>query len=207
MKKLILVLLLLVSISFVSAQNIVDIKLTNLTPNNCQITLYPTYQETSVLSNVVFTLRWKATQNIVLGNPQSTNLITIIKSGPVRTNNGWKYQIYSGCGLASDIIPQSIVLNIPRSGIGKLTISNDSYLQQLSVNGEYYVSIGGQDVTGNVLTTKEFELTEDQSSIILYFDPLSQQFYIKRDEIFYNLLGKKVILFDKSQLLKVYKGY
>jgi hypothetical protein len=208
MKKLILALLLLVSTSFVSAQNIVNIKLTSLTSNNCQVTLYPAYQETSILSNVVFTLRWKATQNIVLGDPQSTSLITITKSGPVRINNGWKYQIYSGCGLISGIIPQSITLNISRSGIGKLTISNDSYLQQLSVNGEYYVSIGGQNVTGNILTTREFELEEEQSSsIIMYLDPLTRQFYVKKDGIYYDIVGRKVTIFNENELVIVRKRY
>lgn len=205
MKKLILALLLLVSTSFVFAQNIVDIKLTDLTPTNCQITLYPSDLDTSILSNVVFTLRWKSNQNIVLGNPQSTNLINVVKAGPIRTNGSWKYQVYYGCGFNPDLIQQPITLNIPKTGSGKISIADDEYSQQLNVNGKYYVSIGGQDVTGSILIAKNIEL-EESSPVIMYFDPLNRQFYVKRDNQYYNMMGQKVTLYNITELTVVRKS-
>ncbi len=204
MKKLLLSLLLLVNVSFVFGQNKVNIELVN-NPTNCQISIYPSNQEFSILSNVVFTLRWKETQNITLGNPQPTNLITILKSGPVHTIGGWKYQIYSGCGLNPGLIQQPILLNIPKIGNGDIIITNDYFVTRPNINGKYYVSIGGQNVTGDIITNKNVEL-EESSSIIMYFDPSSKQFYIKRENEYYNMVGQKVILFNTTELIVVHKN-
>jgi len=212
MRTLLLSLLLLVNTSFVFAQNIVDIKLTNLTLTNCQITLYPSISETSVLSNVVFTLRWRSNKNIVFNNPSNTNLIAISKSGPVRTNGNWKYQTFSGCGLQTGLVSDSIVINIPRSGTGIVSIAVDSYLEQQSVNGKYYVSIGGEDVTGNiVVATKNLVSTDYTSNIVeepitMYYDPLIRQFYIKKDNEYFNVMGQKVMLYNTTELIVVRKS-
>lgn len=204
MKKLILAILLLVSTSFVSAQNTVDIRLTSLTSTNCQITLYPSFSETSVLSNVVFTLRWRSNRNIAISNPPINNQIPIARSGPVRTSGSWKYQVYSGVGLQTGLISQPIIINIPRSGSGEITIAVDSYVEQTSVNGKFYVSVGGQNVTGAVLVPKS--LTSEEPTVnTLFYNPSDNLFYLLVDNQYYTLMGQRVILNDTTNLIAVHK--
>lgn len=206
MKKLILAILLLVSNSFVFAQNTVDIRLTSLTSTNCQITLYPSFSETSVLSNVVFTLRWRSNRNIAVSNPPTNNQIPIARSGPVRTSGSWRYQVYSGVGLQTGLISQPIVINIPRSGSGEITIAVDSYVEQISVNGKFYVSVGGQNVTGTVLSAARVQQTEPQfNPVLMYYNPLTKQFYIKQEGEYYNMTGQKVVIYNPDELMLVRK--
>lgn len=194
---------------YANAQSVVNIQLTSLTSTNCQITLTPTQEEFTTLSNVVFALRWKATRNIALGNPAPSSLIEITKSGPVRTSGGWKYQLFSGCGVLPGTI-QPIVFNIPRSGTGDITIASDSYLQQLTVNGQYFVSVGGYNATGQITTTTTRSMQpgneKDQNlGITLYFDPSTSNFYVKREGSFYNTFGQRVTLLNEPELIIVRK--
>jgi hypothetical protein len=205
MKKLLLSLLLLVNVFSISGQNVVDIKITNITSTYCEVTLYPSQSQTSILSNVVFTLKWKNSSNLSFGNPTPNSEITILPSGPILINESWKYQIYYGIGFIPTNINNSIIIRIPKSGKGAISITNDNFVNQLSINGAYYVSIGGQDVTGNILTNKNIEL-EEPSLIIMYFDPSSKQFYIKRENEYYNMVGQKVILFNINELIIVHKN-
>jgi hypothetical protein len=199
----------LISLQLVG-QQVVNMELTSQTNTNCQVTLYPSAAETSVLSNVVFTLKWRSSRNIAFNNPSANSLITISKSGPVRTDGGWKYQTFSGVGLQVGAINQPIVINIPRSGRGVISISSDPFVEQQSVNGRYFVSIGGRDVTGDLISSaKSLTIVEDvqdeSESVILYFDPLSRQFYVKRLNEYYNLVGQRVIITNQAELVVVRK--
>lgn len=190
-----------------TAQSVVDVQLTSLTSTNCQITLTPTQEEFNTFSNLVFALRWKATRNIALGNPAPSSLIEVTKSGPVRTSGGWKYQLYSGCGILPGTI-QATVFDIPRSGSGDITIAVDAYVQQLSVNGQYFVSLGGKVATGQIGALTARSMIIDQSSeqaikTIVYFDPTSSKFYFKKEGLFYNLIGQRETILNESELIVV----
>jgi len=200
----------LISLQLVG-QQVVNVELTSQTKSNCQVTLYPTAAETSVLSNVVFTLKWRSSKNITFNNPSANNLIAITKSGPVRSEGGWKYQTFSGTGMQVGEIDQPIVIDIARSGKGVISIASDPFVEQQSVNGRYFVSIGGRDVTGDLLSsakslTLEEDDQEENGSVILYFDPLSRQFYVKRLNEFYNLVGQRVAIPNVAELLVVRKS-
>jgi hypothetical protein len=178
----------------------VDIKLST-TADKCQVTLVPAVGQTSILSNVVFTLKWKATENLAFGEPEPNSMITINKSGSIHIAGGWKYQIYSGCGLVAGLIEQPIVVNIPKSGAASVTISNDDFLDM--VNGRYYVSIGGEDSTGLILTNKSS--SPQEYKITLYYDPLLNRFLIKRESEYFTIAGQRVLLLDTTQLIVVRK--
>jgi hypothetical protein len=171
-------------------QQIVNIELTSLTTTNCQITLHPSDSETSTLSNVVFTLRWRSSRNIALGNPTANNLIAV------------------GCGLQAGLISDPIVINIPRSGTGVVSIAKDQYVEQQSVNGKYFVSIGGLDVTGNeVATTKSLRVaTEEPEVVTMVYNPVTNQFYILRENVYYNMVGQRVTLLNTAELVVVRKS-
>jgi len=183
-------------------QQIIDVEIANQNNSNCQLTLTPNFSETSTLSNVVFALKWKATENLALGEPQSSSMIVITKSGPIHTAGGWKYQIYSGCGFTTSLIEQPIIINIAKSGATKVYIANDNFLDQ--VNGRYYVSVGGEDVTGQVLFDKN--LTQEQQPITMYYDPLSDQFLIQKENRYFTITGQRVFLLNTSQLITVRKS-
>lgn len=202
MKTIITILLTFVLSLQVEAQRRVDIQITALTSTNCQVTLYPSFSETTVLSNVVFTLRWRSNRNIALGNPPINSQIPIARSGPVRTNGSWRYQVFSGVSLQSGLISQPITINIPRSGSGEITIAVDAYVEQTQVNGKYYVSVGGQNVTGSVISPARAQLSEPQiSPILMYYDPLTKQIYIKRDGVYYTVIGQRAMIYNTENLI------
>jgi hypothetical protein len=131
--------------------------------------------------------------------------MALVKSGPVHISGGWKYQIYSGLGFISIPIGQPISITIPKSGTGKVSLTSDPYIEQL--NGEYYVAVGGEDVTGVILTQKQLEIQEfPDLEVTLYLDPATFQFYIKREKQYYDLLGQKVTIRDEERLLQVRKN-
>jgi hypothetical protein len=211
MKNVLWIALLLLSI-LSYGQNSVDVQQVSQTSTTYQIKLIPNQYQTSVLSNVVFTLRWRTSQNIAIGNPSSNNYVAIYKSGPVRSNSGWNYQVYSGFGFTTVNINQEIQISIPKSGRGKIYISDDTFTNQ--INGSYYVSIGGENVTGSILSTSNLqgstakqvqEIDEFESTIILYFDPFSRQFYMKREGVFYDVLGRKANINNVDVLIEVRK--
>lgn len=204
MKKLILALLLSISTAFVFAQNKVDVELIN-NPTNCELNFYIPNSEVSLLSNITFTLRWKSSENIFLGIPQPTNLIAINKSGQTHTIGGWTYQIYSGYGFTPGLIPQLVSIVIPKTGKGNITISNDYFVSRPNINGSYYVSINGQDVTGDVLIAKDAESIDEPLPIIMYFDPFTKQFYLKKDGIYYDMIGQRVTPYNTTELIVIRK--
>jgi hypothetical protein len=210
MKSLLIITAILIS-GLVSGQQRVHVERTALSASSCQITLYPSEFETSVLSNVVFTLKWRSNRNISVGNPPASSLISVTKSGPVRTHGGWNYQIFSGCGFVTGLIGQPIVLNIPRSGYGEISLAVNQQVEHPSFNGKYYVSVGGKDVTGDILTSAKISTAttvddrEFDGLIVLYFDPLNNRYYIRRDDVYYDLSGKRTRIVNESELLIVRK--
>lgn len=205
---------LLISSQLFSQQRRVDIRITSLTATNCQITLYPSFSEFNTFSNVVFTLRWRAVRNITVGDPAVNNQMPIARSGPVRTNGSWKYQVYAGIALQAGMIGQPLVFNIPRSGSGDIKIAVDSYVNQITVNGAYYASVGGVDVTGAVLTAPRTTTSAQpaspkalvkptQSLPTLYYQPSTRQYLIKYEGDFYTMLGQKTMIFNTEELILV----
>jgi hypothetical protein len=197
MKILLISLLLLVNPFIVLGQNKIDIEL-----NGNQIILHPSIDESSILSNVVFSLKWKADQYILLGEPQSTDLISITKSGPLHSYDGWNYQTYSGCGFTFGNI-RDIKLDIPKWGSGDIMLADDDYIKQININGEYYVSIGGENVTGGIINNKN--LFDNNYYITMFMEPLTRQLYIKRNNDYYDMIGKKVMIYDTTDLIVVRK--
>jgi hypothetical protein len=115
--------------------------------------------------------------------------------------------------LQTDLISNPIIFNIPRSGMGIVHIAVDSYVEQQSVNGGYYVSIGGEDVTGNVIATAKNSantdyidnLAEESNPIIMYYDPSSSQFLVKREGVYFTMVGQRVVVRNEQDLIVVRK--
>jgi len=205
MKKLFLLFLFFIPV-IIKSQNIVDIKITQTSSSFVDVVLYPSYGEYSILSNVVFTLKWKNNQNISLGNPQLNGPLAVKKSGPVLTNNDWKYQIYSGFSFIPTLINQPIKISIPKSGNGNLIIAEENFVDNISVNGGYYVSIGGEDVTGKILNTKIVNSEQEETNQRKMFYSLDlKQFLFEVNGVFITTIGQKVNIFDRTTLILIKK--
>lgn len=204
MKKLILLFLFLFSFNLHS-QNIVNAQITQMTESYIDVTLYPAIYENSVLSNVVFTLKWRNNQNISLGEPDLINSLLIKKSGPGLTNGNWKYQIYCGFSFVATEIKQSIIIRIPKSGNANLIIATDDFVKNIMINGDYYVSIGGQDVTGEILEAKSFDYEENYNEYKMYFDQKFNRFLFEVNGVFLTTFGQRIEILDRTNLLLVKK--
>lgn len=198
MNKLILIIVIFLNSLFAFSQNVVHIEVTKNTISYCEITLYPENSEYSVLSNVVFTLKW--TGNITLGNPMP-NIISLSKSGPVLVDGKDKYQIFAGFGFSPITIGEPIVIRIPKSGRGRVSIAFDSFITNIEYNGKYYVSIGGEEVTGDIIEKKS--LDEETNPVLMFYDPTSRQIVIKQNNEFVNLVGQRVRIIDESILISI----
>lgn len=204
MKKIFLILLTLISFDLFS-QNNVNAEITKITSSYVDVTLYPAIYESSVLSNVVFTLKWKNNQAISLGEPELIHSLLITKSGPVLTNGNWKYQIYCGFSFTKTEIGQPIIIRIPKSGSGNLTIATDNFVKNIMINGNYYVSIGGQDVTGEILEAKSVQFEQTTNQYKMYFDQKNNRFLFEVNGVFLTTFGQRVEILDRIDLHLVKK--
>jgi hypothetical protein len=77
------------------------------------------------------------------------------------------------------------------------------------VNGAYYVSIGGQDVTGQILAAKSLEIETDtvQNNLQykMYYDQKLNQFLFEFNGVFYTTIGQKIVILDRTNLFLVKK--
>lgn len=183
------------------AQNEVNIELTSQNSSICEVTLSPSYQDIGVISNVVFALKWRAGQRVAFGDPAPSVNLTIERSGSVQTWEGWNYQFYSGCGLVNGPI-ETLIVSIPYSGRAEFTLANDDFVGRS--NGRFFVSIGGEDVTGRVSTKKSY-VDSDNQTITLFYDRMQARFLLKREGVFYDLIGQGVVVYNESELVVVRK--
>jgi hypothetical protein len=82
-------------------------------------------------------------------------------------------------------------------------LADDDYIKQTNINGEYYVSIGGKNVTGEIIDNKN--LFENDYYITMFIEPLTRQLYIKKNNDYYDIAGKKVIIYNITDLIVVRK--
>jgi len=200
-----LIILLFVFNNNIFSQNIVDVRITRITNSNIEITLFPQQQQYSILSNVVFTLTWRTNRILSLGTPIANSSISMIKSGPVLTNGNMRYQVFSGVGLISNNIQNGIKIVIPKTGTSSISIANNNFIKNILVNGGYYVSIGGVDVTGSILTTKSTDIEEnstfDSDGVKLYYSRNISLMLIKKNGEFITLLGQKIEGINENDLI------
>lgn len=203
MKKAIVVTALVISNLIASAQtNRVNIQLVDSTQDVCKVLLWPQEAETGTLSNLVFTLKWKTSQQLALG--QALNApIPIHRIGQPVAHGRYTYQVYVGLGFDShnfDInLPDTVVID--KTGVGEVTIANDAFSNSLEYNGQYYISIGGYDVTGDVIRPTPGRVDRPRRvDYNLYYDPTTQQVLIEHNGVYTTTLNQQVTVVDKSKL-------
>lgn len=144
------------------AQSAVDIGIYNNQDGQVEVRLRPEDGFSGILSSVVFTLRWDKSSGASLGDVVQTesmsNAIAVHPSGPVRENGNHFYQVFAGFGfsplssanLALEAGREFTVLMVPVSGKAEVELVNDAWTNELANNGDYYVSLGGDDRTGMI---------------------------------------------------------
>jgi len=155
--------LLLVSSAVLGQSTItVDVSLHKVGNDTLEVRLRPTQNFNQVVSNVVFTIRWRTSSNSSLGNVIQTfpeNVyIPMTKSGNEEDDSGFRYQIFAGFGFfqmsqfgASWTAGQEVVLmRVPviSGASDTFQIINDAWTGDLNNNGDFYVSLNGTDRTG-----------------------------------------------------------
>jgi hypothetical protein len=153
----------LAGVSSAQAQEAVDIALHPGSDGNLEVRVVPRSDFDGIFSALVFTLRWDATTGATLGRPVQDDVematIAVERSGQVHNEGNTNYQIYAGFGMQRladagrtwEAGKEYTVATIPVEGGANVELVNDGWTGQDVNNGDFYVSLGGQDLTGNIL--------------------------------------------------------
>ena len=159
-----------------SAQPNVDIGLYDNGSGQLQVRLRPDGPFDALVSSIVFTIRWSDASGATLGlvsqqSPESLYLPTG-KSGPMQTNGGYRYQVFAGVSLVTLLDAETtwvggeeiILCQIPVNGSAYFEIVNDAWTGDVGNNGDFYISLNGQNRTGVIYSistqvTRTEELT------------------------------------------------
>jgi len=201
MNKLLVVMMLALGLRL-AAQERVDIEVVNTAPNQpCLVVLHPDQQGDQVLSNLVFTLKWKTGYRLALGRVLQSPIPLSAVGRPVISGR-YTYQTYVGLGFDSVEFNrnQPIRILIDKQGVGKVVVATDYLVHQLAFNGGYYISAGGVDITGDVLDSEDSSQTNPANGATLYFDPITNQLLVERGGVFRTLLDQQVRVVDRTQL-------
>lgn len=154
---------LLLGISVQAQLPIVDISAVTTINDQVEIRLRPDAAFDGYFSSLVFTVRWTNADGANLGNIQQdvsvVQYISITKSGAEQVSGPYRYQVFTGFGtgvmssVGESWAPMEEVvvcrLNII-NGSSVFVLSDDPHT--VSMNGEFYVSLNGQDRTGEIYT-------------------------------------------------------
>ena len=202
--KYILSLILFIFYFGVTAQPI-NIRVVANTSQYIDISLGQFNGDLGLLSNVVFTLKWDEIDPIVFGDPETGEYLTSLSaSGPVLSDNGFNYQIFAGFGFVPTQLEDSTMIRIPKTGFGDIELTNDPFITNILNNGEFYVSINGVDVTGEILDPVDIN-TSVSEHIEMVYDPNRRELMTKRNGAYYNLLGKRIEVNNVNELIKLKK--
>jgi hypothetical protein len=127
------------------------------------VSMVPRSDFDGIFSALVFTLRWDASTGATLGEPVQSDLASATmpmeEAGDVHQEGNTNYQVYAGFGMQRladagsswEAGKEYLIATIPVEGGAKVELVNDAWTGQERNNGDYYVSLGGQDLTGNIL--------------------------------------------------------
>ncbi len=139
-----------------------------------------------IVSSLVFTIRWDGSTGAALGTMvqegPAAQYIPTIKSGGVREVGSQRYQVYAGFGMtpmnATGAVWQAgkeyLVASIPVTGKGDFELVNDAWTSEAKNNANYYVALGGTDLTGSIY--KSLASAEEDGGVIVQPNPNQGQF-------------------------------
>lgn len=144
---------------------IVDITLAPLESGSVQVRLRPDGNFSGLVSSLVFTVRWLDADGASLGGVSQVSpanfFMPFSKSGPEQVDGIYRYQVFAGFSLvtledletawvgAEEVIIGEVAVN---GGPSLFEIVNDDWTGDINNNGDYYISLNGQDRTGEIYT-------------------------------------------------------
>ncbi|MBK9147880.1 MAG: T9SS type A sorting domain-containing protein [Flavobacteriales bacterium] len=168
-----------------TAQSTVDIGLFR-NGEKLEVRLRPTENFNGIVSSLVFTVRWDRNSGAGLGTlvqeGAPAQFIPLAKSGAIRENGTFNYQVYAGFGmlplteLETSLAAgaEVVIATIPVTGKGEFEIVNDSFTGEAANNANYYISLGGRDLTGSIY--KGLATAEEDGSVSILPNPNNGQF-------------------------------
>ncbi|MBX2980747.1 MAG: T9SS type A sorting domain-containing protein [Flavobacteriales bacterium] len=151
---------------------IVDIALVPNASNQLEVIIRPDAEFDGFFAAVVFTIRWQDSDGANLGSiiqdPDVQDYMNVNKSGPEQVSGPHRYQVFSGFGgsplfdIQESWSPgEEIVLckvNI-LNGSSFFSLSDDAFTT--SLNGNFFVSLNGQNRTGEIYSFTTSVAEED----------------------------------------------
>ncbi len=149
--------------------------------NELEVRVRPSSDFDGIFSNLVFSIRWEKHNGAALGTPKqvgaSATYMPIQKSGPVREDGPYYYQVYTGFGMESIASTgtawraeeEYAIARIPFTGNADFNLANDQWSKMPLSNAECYASLGGRDVTGKIY--KGTETVTDQTPFSIMPNP------------------------------------
>jgi hypothetical protein len=167
------------------AQSPVDIGLYQ-NNNMLEVRVRPQAEFNGVVSSVVFTIKWDASSGASLGSIQQDDLlqqyVPVARSGNKHEHGSMNYQVYAGFGMSPlsgggttwSAGEEYVLATIPVTGKGEFEIVNDAWTAEPEHNANYYVSLGGKDMTG--LIYKSMASADEDASVVIQPNPNQGQF-------------------------------
>lgn len=181
MKNLILALFLLLS-TIANSQQIPDRVDIGHQKNDDKLEIYliPNYDFNGVFSSIVFSIRSNGSIGRFIIDPQISDYVSVSQSGSSYYNEGLEYKTFAGFGFVQiQYASESWVAN-SMVKLGEFLIDekfdygliND--LSTDSKNGNFYISLNGIDVSGNIISFG----SKENSILSIYPNPFSDQLFI-----------------------------
>lgn len=167
------------------AQQQVDIGLFR-NGDKLEVRVRPASDFNGIFSSLVFTIRWDRSSGAALGALRQEGApamyMPVMKSGAVRENGTFNYQVYAGFGVSplenletSWRAGQEVVLaSIAVTGKGEFELVNDAFTAEPATNANFYVSLGGRDQTGVIY--KGLSTAEEDGTVTILPNPNNGQF-------------------------------
>lgn len=181
MRNLILALFLLLS-TIANSQKIPDRVDIGHQKNDDKLEIYliPNYDFNGVFSSIVFSIRSNGSIGRFIIDPQISDYVSVSQSGSSYYNEGLEYKTFAGFGFVQiQYASESWVAN-SMVKLGEFLIDekfdyeliND--LSTDSKNGNFYISLNGIDVSGNIISFG----SKENSILSIYPNPFSDQLFI-----------------------------
>lgn len=141
----------------------IDITWATLPTDQIEVRMRPDGPFSSLFSSCVFTVRWLDTGGQGLGSVQQVMpyqlCVPVAKSGGEQVSGIYRYQVFYGSSLLSfqdaELAWEGgqeyvVCLINTLGGAGAYEIVNDDWTGVVTNNGDFYVSLEGQDRTGEI---------------------------------------------------------
>ena len=125
----------------------------------------PTEDFDGILSAILFTLRWESSSDarphLAQQKSAPATYIPIFPAGEVQRAGRYSYQVYTGFGFelvgSTDETwkagKEYTVVRIPFEGDADIELVNDEWTTVLENNGDYFISLNGEEKTGVIYKT------------------------------------------------------